>query len=494
MAGGFLLAAVPTSPLRAELPASLRPQQAELLRHAGRLLGVLPPHQPELQSKANGLRDSISNARERAELARLGVELQQVLKLSLLEQTSLLQQRYPQAEERFHAEASRIRTSVLLSKDIGELFGLGSELAELERLAEGRGSAAQGQDAIAWYSGQGNPVPPSGPSQQVLESLSFTSLESFRAGWMARSGKSQGWIDQAHRDLIAYWETRSRGTAVGSSLALGIVPEGLLPHLAITQAIPQGFSTKAGAPQSHRPREQSPIRRPPILWAPARPLHPIPSITASTAWTGPGTNVSTTRQKARRSFDAALDASKITIAGTLNPVDVILRNWDTSFPSLMKRFPFQRHTPQRFTIHHTDGGRPTSEKEAIEEAREIILMHRRTNHWRDVGYHYLIDGAGRIIVGRPVEAVGAHTEDHNTGNVGIAFMGNYERRDQLSREQIEALVTLIVKKSREYKISPKTRDFIQPHSRYNSTDCPGNNVIRHLPSIRQRVQEELAKK
>lgn len=41
----------------------------------------------------------------------------------------------------------------------------------------------------------------------------------------------------------------------------------------------------------------------------------------------------------------------------------------------------------------------------------------------DVGYHYFIRKDGVIQVGRPLDQIGAHTQGHNTGSVGVCFHG-----------------------------------------------------------------------
>jgi hypothetical protein len=43
--------------------------------------------------------------------------------------------------------------------------------------------------------------------------------------------------------------------------------------------------------------------------------------------------------------------------------------------------------------------------------------------FNDVGYHYFIKKNGDIQTGRPLAIVGAHTQSHNTGSVGVCFHG-----------------------------------------------------------------------
>ena len=54
--------------------------------------------------------------------------------------------------------------------------------------------------------------------------------------------------------------------------------------------------------------------------------------------------------------------------------------------------------------------------------------HQQTNHWADIGYHYVIDRQGRIWEGRELSWKGAHAgnKQANENNVGIALIGNFE--------------------------------------------------------------------
>lgn len=53
----------------------------------------------------------------------------------------------------------------------------------------------------------------------------------------------------------------------------------------------------------------------------------------------------------------------------------------------------------------------------------IRKYHVQNNGWRDIGYHYLVDVNGRWYKGRNVAEIGAHCVNHNTGTIGIAYIG-----------------------------------------------------------------------
>ena len=43
--------------------------------------------------------------------------------------------------------------------------------------------------------------------------------------------------------------------------------------------------------------------------------------------------------------------------------------------------------------------------------------------WNDIGYHFVINRAGFIEAGRPVEEVGAHVKGYNSNSIGICLVG-----------------------------------------------------------------------
>jgi hypothetical protein len=61
-------------------------------------------------------------------------------------------------------------------------------------------------------------------------------------------------------------------------------------------------------------------------------------------------------------------------------------------------------------------------KSAAQTCRDWQRFHQDSNGWTDIGYHYLVDGLGRLYEGRPPDRLGAHVAAQNTGRVGINFM------------------------------------------------------------------------
>ncbi|MHB2026485.1 MAG: peptidoglycan recognition protein family protein [Elusimicrobiota bacterium] len=145
--------------------------------------------------------------------------------------------------------------------------------------------------------------------------------------------------------------------------------------------------------------------------------------------------------------------------------------------------PYIPQTPERITIHHTAGPQTMTLKDTLQEVRFIQDFQQNGRGWDDIGYHFLIDGAGNIIEGRPVNVVGSHVKGHNVDNVGIAMMGYFTPpvNDHLTRAQLNSLVDLVRYLSLRYKI-PVSK--VRGHRDYEATQCPGNNVYDLLPQIR----------
>jgi N-acetyl-anhydromuramyl-L-alanine amidase AmpD len=117
-------------------------------------------------------------------------------------------------------------------------------------------------------------------------------------------------------------------------------------------------------------------------------------------------------------------------------------------------------------------GRPTRDKVA-----EVRRWHVQDRGWKDIGYHFLIDRDGTLALGRPVDQVGAHTQGHNTGTIGVSLFGGFgssatdEFSDNFTPEQDKALRSLIETLSSLYGIKK-----VSGHNEYAAKACPSFSV------------------
>ncbi len=156
----------------------------------------------------------------------------------------------------------------------------------------------------------------------------------------------------------------------------------------------------------------------------------------------------------------------------------------------------RRDTPPRpaprshrgIVIHHTAtaptaGGQPVT-------AATIDAMHRRRGfHVTDrdgttyhVGYHYLIQQDGTVLVGRPEHLPGAHTRGY-PDMLGIALIGDFHRASNRGRRgplapppaQLAAAERLTAALLRKYRL---TTGQLYLHRDLGQTACPGDGFPR----------------
>ena len=91
--------------------------------------------------------------------------------------------------------------------------------------------------------------------------------------------------------------------------------------------------------------------------------------------------------------------------------------------------------------------------------------------------------------GRPTNALGAHAKGANRGNIGIALMGNFEKQKP-TRAQIGSLTRLVAYLAVQYDIDTARRGYLEGHSHYLPTACPGAYLKAELGQLRVRVRDE----
>ncbi|MBI5242024.1 MAG: N-acetylmuramoyl-L-alanine amidase [Elusimicrobia bacterium] len=161
------------------------------------------------------------------------------------------------------------------------------------------------------------------------------------------------------------------------------------------------------------------------------------------------------------------------------------RSWGAAAP----RGSQSRMSPSRVTVHHTDGHPRTELAASIEEMRGYQSYHMNGHGWADIGYHFVVDGAGRVFEGRHADVLGAHAEGANLNNIGIAVMGDYNKV-QLNGAQKDMLRHLISFLAIKYQTDPRQNGFIQGHMHFNNTDCPGAHIAAYLSELRRGVAGE----
>lgn len=157
------------------------------------------------------------------------------------------------------------------------------------------------------------------------------------------------------------------------------------------------------------------------------------------------------------------------------PTGIIPRSdWAKGAPIAARMTPAQ--TISRITIHHdgmdsftsTDRGSAAARLEQIRNAH----LNRPGEPFGDIGYHYVIDPAGRVWQGRTLQWQGAHVAKQNQGNLGICVLGNYQIQNPSDRS-LETLDRFVGEQMATYRV-PTSR--VYTHRELASTACPGNNL------------------
>ncbi|WP_030266003.1 peptidoglycan recognition protein family protein [Streptomyces violens] len=157
-------------------------------------------------------------------------------------------------------------------------------------------------------------------------------------------------------------------------------------------------------------------------------------------------------------------------------------------------------------VHHSATGNGYSCNQSGAIVRGIYRYHVKSNHWRDLGYNFLIDKCGAIFEGRaggvarPV--IGAHTLGFNNDTTGIAVIGTFDKAkppapalDALGKLTAWKLglhgrdpngkATLTSAGNNRYKKGTKVRlNVISGHRDGYVTSCPGAALYGTLGSAR----------
>jgi hypothetical protein len=158
-------------------------------------------------------------------------------------------------------------------------------------------------------------------------------------------------------------------------------------------------------------------------------------------------------------------------------------------PRPMGRDVEPMETPTRITVHHS--ATPfagTSKGETAQEIRNIQRIHQEVSGWADIGYHYVVDRAGRIWEARPLRVQGAHAgnREANRGNIGICLLGNFEA-EPVPRKQAEGLRAILRDCMARFRVPANrvyTHSEIRARHGLRPTDCPGRSLQAFVERLR----------
>ncbi len=120
---------------------------------------------------------------------------------------------------------------------------------------------------------------------------------------------------------------------------------------------------------------------------------------------------------------------------------------------------------------------------ATAEGKDYTVADIRAWHkarsFSDIGYHYVVQRSGRIDIGRPVGQVGAHVADHNTGSIGISYIGGVTAdgktpKDTRTPAQRASLLWLV----RQLRSKHKGIKRVRGHNEAAAKACPSFTVAK----------------
>jgi N-acetylmuramoyl-L-alanine amidase len=114
---------------------------------------------------------------------------------------------------------------------------------------------------------------------------------------------------------------------------------------------------------------------------------------------------------------------------------------------------------------------------------EDIRKWHKAQGWSDIGYHYVVYLDGTVHNGRPIDQIGAHTKGHNTGSIGVVYVGGVDKialkpKDTRTKKQKESLHNLLMELLLKHEGAT-----LHGHNEFAAKACPSFNVKKEYKDI-----------
>lgn len=122
--------------------------------------------------------------------------------------------------------------------------------------------------------------------------------------------------------------------------------------------------------------------------------------------------------------------------------------------------------PLYVTFHHT----------AAEnlDLKNIATYHVEQKGWPGIAYHFAIDPQGQVFQLQKLEEITYHSAGHNTGSIGVVFLGNFQNK-HLSKEAVDSAECLLMGLDEALTIKG-----VRGHRDVRATLCPGDYAYADL--------------
>jgi hypothetical protein len=140
----------------------------------------------------------------------------------------------------------------------------------------------------------------------------------------------------------------------------------------------------------------------------------------------------------------------------------------------------------RITVHHAGSFQESkASRDRVAYVLEGIMLDHRSRNYGDIGYHFVVDFAGRVWEGRSLAYEGAHTSGQNEGNVGVMLLGNFEEQDSPA-SQFESLERVVDRLRGRFRIK---RHRVYGHRDLAQSLCPGKKLYQRIEGLRKGVKK-----
>lgn len=108
---------------------------------------------------------------------------------------------------------------------------------------------------------------------------------------------------------------------------------------------------------------------------------------------------------------------------------------------------------------------------------DTIRGWHKAQGWKDIGYHWVVLLDGTVKPGRPEAEIGSHVAGHNTGTLGVVYVGGVAAdgktaKDTRTPAQRAALLSLVKGLITRY---PNVK-MVTGHNQYANKACPSFDV------------------
>ncbi len=196
-------------------------------------------------------------------------------------------------------------------------------------------------------------------------------------------------------------------------------------------------------------------------------------------------------EELRRRLRAALPTPALPSPEPTNPIlSVLPRSAWLAGPERPSRLNAMGRI-YRLTIHHSAMRLDNPSTSAAADAIfQIQRNHQRDQGYGDIGYHFMIDPAGRIWSARDISWQGAHARaENNRGNVGVCLLGNFVpggRGQTPSPYQVRTLQAFTAWLCDRYRIPVEQ---IYTHREMVATECPGGQLQVVVDQMRRQMRD-----